>query len=720
MLLEILVKRLRIIPVGSAECTLKKKVIFLAELERLGYRIKNPEGYNDSLLSKYKKLISVLKKMKGGDVDYVPLFQGFPDDVPQQNPYFIKRIIGAICSYLTRDAELPAWLFELEKFGADPITQLQNKKLFKKGRKKQRAKKGDVHTEWVDLELVSESEVTERARTYLGHILYAKSSIKEELKPHIEFLLSLDHMGAGAVDPAKVVFKEIQAYLMRLYWIKKDYDRFRPFVGSPTDLLRLFAALTDSDVSLSEPIRFPKFNRPQRRFVLSVLENCSCLAEDMNIYKGLWLELGRYLHPGEYKNRYSKSYKAFDLLRNGKVVTFNSKLEEHIKNKNLDELLPLVVTRPGVFARKLHQILELAGEEPSRKPSDKVLNAFEGVINKVALKNLLVMDSYFSTIEDSEYRTVINKRGKIVVLHNRKERVSRQVLQQLSMLIQTETIRKISEEKETWNHKSVWIDPKLRNYTVPLQQRAASDGLMTIGRGSKISLERGKVLRLFVYWKQKKRRTDLDLSLIQYDKNMIFQGHVSYTNLSSGGIVHSGDLQSAPYGAAEFIDIDLGYLEKQKNIQYIAPQVYRYCGESFVTMDECYAGWMIRDKVSKEYKSFDIKTVQNKFDLKGSGSYCIPIIIDVKERAINFIDLYVGGLSQHNRVEGAESNISIISQEMVKMHNTRPNMLDLAMFNRKGRKGIVAQTKKSADITIGIKGCDYNVTEIEKILCELI
>ncbi|MEN7551576.1 TerD family protein [Rapidithrix thailandica] len=698
------------------------KIIFMAELANLGYKITNPDLYTDAVLEDFEKTMEVLKKMKGGDKKYVPLFQGFPDLLPNQEEYWHKRLAGYLGNVfgqftgkerLNNGMIIPDWLFDLEEFGADPISQFQDKGLFEKGVLRQLKKAKDTHTEWVEIKFVSQKEAMHQAWQFLLNNVYAKSSIKEALKPEIEFLL--EFFGADGMEASRVVFKETKAYLMQYCWKQNDLKTLAQFIDTPTDLLRLFAAVTESDTSLAQPIKFPKLKRAQRVFVMQMLEKCPDLAENLKAYKGLWLALGRYLHPFEYAKKFPNTYAAFDLLRNGKVVTFNAKVEQSIQASDLDNLLALLVQRPGMFARKIHHVLEI-----SKKEYLKVLAAFDAVVDQVALKNLLVMDAYFQTIEAASYRTIINKKGKIRVMDNTPNRLEKAALEALKQILQKAIAQKISSEKESWEKQKVWIDPALRNFTVPLQQRSASDGLLTLGRGSRMPLEEGKVLRLFVYWKENDRRTDLDLSLIQYDEEMKFKGQVSYTNLEAGGILHSGDLQSAPCGAAEFIDIELDTLrERYKEVRYIATQVYRYSGNKFADMD-CHSGWMIREKVNNKYKSFDIKTVQHKFDLKGSGSYAIPILIDLHKQEIIFIDLYINSLSGYNRVEGAYQDISTISKQMTEMYDTRPNMLALARYHSVGRNAAITEEKSEADITFGLSDCDYNVSDIELILNELL
>lgn len=718
----IALRRLRLLPVGEGPVSVRKKLTFFSELAGMGYALRNPEAYNDSVLADYSATIAELQAMRGGNVDYVPLFQGFPDKVPDQHAYFAKRIIGYIGNLLLpfEDGKqlddgfvVPEWLFDLEAFGANPITQLQDSELFRKGVERQNAREGDTHVEWIYLTLADEATLEAKAWEWLTANLYARASIKEALKADIEALLQ--HFPMGRIDAGRVVFKETRTYLMQLLWTEGRFNTLAAYCDTPTDLLRLFAALTETDISLSDPVKYPKMNRQQRRFVLEQLEQCTSLAEDLNRFRDLWLRIGKGLHPGAHAQRYPRTAAAFDRLRNGVIRGYGSKVERAIADRNIFVLIDLLQQRPGEFARRLHHVLELAGDNTA-----PVLAAFETVVGRVQLKNLLVMARYFTTIDSQPVRAVVNKRGRMRVFDNRQHRVRGEVMAQIVTLLKAAIQHKITSEKPSWQGQKAWIDPALRSYTVPLQQRKASDGLLTIGRGSRLPLTAGKVLRLFVWWHDLPgRETDLDLSVIKYDDDMYYTGHVSYTNLADAGIVHSGDLQSAPHGAAEFVDLDLDFVRQQDNCRYIASQIHRYCGDRFNKI-ECIAGWMLRDKVDSDYKSFDIKTVQQKFVLSSACSYAIPILIDLYEETIIFTDIYVNGVGKYNNVEGSHENTSTITKEVARMRDTRPNLHELAVYNVLGRGAKLVEDRDAADVSFGLEGCDYNAFDVGKILSELL
>ena len=723
--LNILINKMGVIPFdcNTDEINLKSKLIFLTELCELGYTVENVEDFNNSVLNNYKWIIKALKHRRGADVNYVPLFKGFPNSVPDENEYFVKRIMGYIGNFigmfdhldedyaveLDNKIKVPKWLFDVENFGADPITQFQDENLYKKGVESQNKREKDSNLEIEFLKLVDKNKVDDILKDYLKSILYSKSSVKESLKNDIEYLLK--EYGVFDIDFSKIIFKEIKTTLMEYFWKKEDYEKVSKLINTSTDILRLFASLTDSDISLSEKIKFPKLSRKQRRFILFVLDDITDI-DNINIYKGLWIAVGNVLHPGEYKHRFPNAYNIFDIIRNKKVITYNSKLEKFIKEKDIDSILQLLNRKPGVFGRKIHHILEIA--EKCNREKD-VLDKFKLISCSIELKNLLIMNSYFETIENSDIKSIFNKKGKMIVMENKKNRLKNKTVDELLLIIKSTIKQKINSDFDSWEDKKIWIDERIADYNIPLKQRKVQEGMITVGRGSKITFEKeDKILRLFVYWKEKELTTDYDLSLIELNDNMEYNGHVSYTNLKDEGIIHSGDIQSAPHGASEFIDIDLNKVKSK----YLVMVVYRYRGSNFADID-CHAGWMFRKDICNKHKTFDTRTVSNKFNINGVANYTLPIIVDTMENKIIYSDLYVGSCYVYNNVEKSNEIFDIV-KALIKFNKTKPNMFDLAKFHCEARGAILNENKEDVDITIGLKDCDYNVLDVEKILSDLL
>ncbi|HAP61685.1 MAG TPA: hypothetical protein DCR93_20015 [Cytophagales bacterium] len=719
------------------------RIAWLAELAQMGYRVTNPELISQadpSFFQNYRTWMQELASLKGGHVKYVPLFSRFPEGVPDQFTHFKKRLIGYLANFwhVTADGRpqpgwVPDWLFNAQDFGADPITQLQHDELYEQALKAQASRQRDTHIEWTYLTLALAPDWSAALQKWMQSLLYAKAPIKAAW--HADLTTLLDFYGVADLEANRLVHKENKAWVMRYAWQKGQYEQVLHLGSNATDVLRMFAALKGSDVSLSEPIRFPKLTRAQRRCVMQMLDQAPELAEDLMRYRALWRTVARYLHPGEFASKYPHVANTFRALHQGKLQTLNSKIENLLAEADLfairkdptwgplnlnardhrsvaAELVPLLQAHPGVFARRLHEVLRKFEHQ-----TDAILRAFEEVCMHVPFKNLLMLQTYFRTINEAEHRAVVNKHGKLLVMPNQSFAMLSDAQLQTVDAVLSLALSKHLARRNSWAGKKVWIDPMLGTYLVPLQQRKASEGLLTVGRGSKVAVPLGKVLRLFVYWKEQTLTTDLDLSVIQYDAKWNYLGHVSYTHLQDQGIVHSGDITSAPFGAAEFIDITLNQLPKE--VHYLGVQVYRYAGEAFSEVD-CHAGWMVRDKVDSRYASFDIKTVVNKVDLNGDGAYAIPLVVDIKHQQVVMTDLFVSGFPAYNRVENAYKSVAVLCQEVNHFVQTRPNMLELAYLHAGVRGAELVTERDQAEISFGTKDCTYNASDVGKILSELI
>ena len=731
--LEVFVRRLRVIPCLPGRVNEKKKLAFLAELTALGYEPQNVEAYTDSILRRHKTVINTLKKLKGAHVEYVPLFQGFPNEVPPEDEYFVRRLVGYVGNYFGMFSEgtgpeldngmvVPEWLFNVEMFGADPISQFQDEGLYNKGVANQKKREDDSAHVLHPIRLVSLEEALSLGKKWLQDVFYANSSVKDSLRSDVEKLLHFYEYSTtnSFLDVNKIVFKETKAYIMSYFWKKGQPWVAGSFATSPTDFLRMFADLTDGDISLIEKIKYPKFSSTQRRMVLQSLEDFNNLAESLNRYRHLWLAIGRGLHPMAYENKYPNVYDAFNTLRNDKVRTWASRVEKALKpqstkastRRKVSQVLPLLEERPSEFARRLHRLLRLGR-------ANDVLNSFSKVAHKVPLKTLFTLERYFDTVDSSDYRTIINKKGRVKIIENDLSPLDSGVKDCLAEIFEDSIKKRIADNKESWEDKVVWVDPQLHTFVAPFAQRKASEALISAGRGTRIPLTDEPVLRVFVYWKQSNIRTDLDLSLVAYDKDMNFLEHVSYTRLNGSGMVHSGDIQSAPHGAAEFIDVKLDSVPKK--MAFVAPRVYKYSGESFDQCKEAFVGWMSRDKCTKDYKSFDVKTVENAFQLTRSAAYATPFLVDLKKREVVYVDLYNGrGNSYHNRVENSLDSVSNLTRECARFVETKPVLGHIAECHVAARGAILTSDKDSADITIGVKDCDFNAREIESVLNEFL
>lgn len=412
---------------------------------------------------------------------------------------------------------------------------------------------------------------------------------------------------------------------------------------TPTDLLRLATAVSASDLiaadlSLSKPQRYGKLSRGVRRLLLELLDaqEADSVRAEMFQRREQWVRLGEVLHPGEYQGRYNRAYEHFTALRNNMApVSWAGTLEKRIASRDTRVAIELLSQRPGVFARKLHEVVRKA--TGSNKKA--VVDAFAAVADKVATPVLVQL----------RQRMLVELNGVNVQAFSPKAGAGRMWVPKhdatritdglAESVVKTVTDVLAARFAKLPRMGKVYIDPALAGYSVPFGQRTAQKSLLTVGRGTRIDLGDEKIMRAFLWWNEQGidktgntytiDRTDLDLSCAVLDESFNYIDHCAFTQLRTEGLTHSGDITSAPDGACEFIDIDFERLSP--NAAYIALLAYSYTQQNFADMPEAYLGWMARAD-GQSGAIYDARTVRQKVDLSTSGERVLVGYVDVARR----------------------------------------------------------------------------------------
>ncbi|WP_067568576.1 TerD family protein [Nocardia acidivorans] len=205
------------------------------------------------------------------------------------------------------------------------------------------------------------------------------------------------------------------------------------------------------------------------------------------------------------------------------------------------------------------------------------------------------------------------------------------------------------------------VDPDILEVALPLSGKGIGGGFGVLPRGSITRVE-GELLRFFVYWKERARRTDFDLSAVMLDGTFKACGWLSYTNLTAMGGVHSGDITEAPNGASEFIDIRLDGVPAQM----VLPQVNVYSGEGFEEVLESFFGYMARDAYQRG-QPFEPRTVRAKSELRGAGRIALPLVFfrGADGWRVKWLHLYLSGAPDFNRVESNHVTASMLARAVV-------------------------------------------------------
>ena len=468
-------------------------------------------------------------------------------------------------------------------------------------------------------------------------------------------LTALRYFGPEAAP--HVVVKENLAVLTVTF---PDLD-FSASYRTVTDVLRLAVAMAGGDVSLAEPCRFPSFSRAQRRRLLGLLDAVGQVqdsrdsAEEMARRCERWKRLARHLRPGDYARRFPRAAALLHQVASGDAEAgFTSRLEEALARRDVEGALRLLTTRPGVFARRLNHLLRLCVDEAAR---ERVVAEFARVAPKVSLPVLVRLWEYFSSPgpDALPWRVVAIKaatgtKTTLIPSTRRPGPADAAVVRAVEeALRQRKRLGRIAVDQGMYE-----------GYTAPVGLRSASPGMRTAGRGTRLPLPEGETIRFFLHWRDlpeappkalgpagpaaaedRDTRVDLDLSAFFVSEDFTRTEQIAYYNLRSTAAVHSGDLTSAPDGAAEFIDITLAEALRQE-WRYVVMTVHSFSHHPLSEVPECWAGAMARGADPQSGEVFEASTVMQRLDLVSPTFNATPFVIDLAERRLIWWDLPVG------------------------------------------------------------------------------
>ena len=656
--------------------------MLLKNIESLGYTLSVDliETVNtfsaERLKSFYKQFIHDLKEIRGANVKFEPMYPDFPEQVKEADE---KELYNNAYWHYVGDWFGKRIMPDYEK---TPRQELQDE---------------------VSLQVI-EPGTKEDFNTIFTNLVNSKTSISETDKEDVKWFVKNYNQHVLTLLPEEIPLKENIGLLTGLFIENRLEARgfYERNIKTATDVLRVAVALSNGDISLAENTVFISFSRKTRKILLALLENCGNITEDMLRYKNRWKRLGEKLHPFEYKKRFPNCYQAFDIIRNDKqFLTFNAKVEKAIDSRDITLAIELLKTRPGEFTRRIDKLLR------ESRDHQKITENFNEIADKVSTPVLLQLINHFKNRNaDKEFRTFFPKGNiaRVKVIDNTLPDIPRKACDRVMDICEQSLIRRF---RKSGKLGKVYLDEKLKNYTVPFSLRSASNALRTIPRGSSIELPPGDTVRLFIYWQNGNQRTDLDLSALALDDKSLHVTTISYYNLKSLGGYHSGDITSAPEGASEFIDIEIPeFLEN--DIRYVMMCINSYTWQPYCDLPVCFAGFMMR-QYPESGEIYEPKTVENKFDLTADSKVAIPLILDLRERQVIWTDLSLkNNLQANNNVHNNMSSLTIVNKVMTTL--SKPVLYDLFDLHIKARGEKTLDIKK-ADV---IFATDKGITPLDK------
>lgn len=519
----------------------------------------------------------------------------------------------------------------------------------------------------------------------------------------------------------------------------------RKHLKTATDILRVIAAYSGADPSLQEetifhavertdapsrfwgkvaellgtsppgprtrtiqvPIRVNRFKvgklrRPLRRAILEFLEglDADLLAEDMLRHASYWVWVGEFLHPHEYHDRFPKAARAFAIIRKkgpaGEPAptfqSFYSKFEEAARGKDARAMAFLLKQRPGELARRLDHTVRTAGDDT--RTGEEVLNAFTEQITKYSTPLLLTLRSYLpQRLQPSPVR-IFWPKGQVstgVSSPDNRRPLRSDFVRPAVATIEKELLRRFAAKD---SFEDCILDDSLRGVMVPFNERTASRSAIALPRGSRLATPSEINVRLFLHWCQPEKggyHTDLDLSVGLYDAKWAHIGVCSYYQLTCNGrngviAKSAGDLRDAPHpnGATEFVDLNIANA-RDSGVRYAVMVVNAYAGMPFSLLEHCFAGLMYRDDLYGSH--FDPRKVELKFSLQGEHGVYVPLVVDLEEKMLHWLDVYSRGTFQFNNVHTSNRDIQKICPVMISYFGTgvRMSMYELGLLHAASR-----------------------------------
>jgi hypothetical protein len=676
---EIFIKKERklLVTTSGSENNFETVLQFNSELMRLGF-ILTQEAMDtiktlsvDTIIELYNEVVPIFRDLKGDGNHWIPMYPNFPKQVMDAS--YCELYWNAMLHYFSFGEWLPSYDKE------ERLPSFENVKFIKIG-------------------IGSKKEFN----NIFTKILSSNVSISQEDKDIVSWFVD----NYEFLNVPSIPFKENLCLFVSENIKKGRLDYVEDSLKTSTDILRVITHISGGDISLSKNTKFKSLNRKLRKLFVNKLEFVIS-EDDIKRHQNKWNKLFHNLHVGEYKKTCPNVFKIAEKIRNNvSLVGYYSQVEKAIKTNDPQEIYEVLNKRPGEFARKLDYVLRT-----SRKDCALLfVDLFEKVADKVDTRVLLQLLGHFKGRNVQTNRVVFPK-GNV-----QKAQLIDNVpyLDEDIRIKAYDTIRRTlskvySSKGELGN---VYIDESLKNCPIPMNMRSASEGLHTVGRGTRFQISDKNTLRLFIWWKY---RCDIDLSAVFFDENLSKISHISYTKLKEPevGACHSGDITNGSDGAAEFIDINIDTALK-RGVRYVVMNVLSFSDIPFENLDECFAGWMTRENPNTN-EIFDPKTVEQKVDLCSKTKYTIPVIFDLKTKEAIWLDLsadpnyHQGGIN----VESNSATIYDIIKSSISLEN-KPTLYELFDIHSKSRGAELVDKKEDADLVFSMDDgiTPFNILDI--------
>lgn len=634
-----------------------------------------------SFIKKFNdEVISHLREITGGKVNYTPLYKNFPKEVMSLSDY--ELFINAVTHYISNGT----W---------DPSTHEYEKP--------------------IAFETIKYNMITYGDQDRFNRIFTDLVSINTSLTPTDMGIISW-----FVTSGDKLVFPKVIPFKENLCTLAAEGIEGLP-VKTTTDVLRIAVHMSGGDISLPKvpdamvvtnrwsrtkstnprrkEFKFKKFTRKERKYILGLLEETNGDVSEMTLRAQRWIRLGEILHPGEYKNKFPKSFKMFNKIRNEKVTSWYGFLNKGFK-KSLESGLEILSQRPGEFSRRIDWLVRTYPDN-----LDTIMSYFNTAVKKTSNKVL------FEVYTHLEKRTEVNPNRTIMVKGKRTPQPLPTLDPLPKDLVETihsrlfETLKEKFSELEPLNN--CWIDEELKKIPLPTNMRSMNPSAKPVIRGQRVPLDnpKAKVIRPFVHWVDKRGQEDLDLSVTFVGNKS--RNVLSYSNLRSGNSIHSGDVRNRRGNCAEYVDIDIQDAIN-RGFKYAVIDVRNFNGGSLDSVETVFG---IMEREFPESNNIWLpETISNCQSLTSESSNTLISIIDLETMEYIMLDIDSDGSVT---ARGDVSN----TMKMVEKYSELPKLsvYDLILLHVEGR-GKQVTLDQNVDTLFKLDDFIHSYEEVGKLM----
>lgn len=532
--------------------------------------------------------------------------------------------------------------------------------------------------------------------------------------------------------PEEIPFKET------LCLVASELEEYP--LTTATDVLRLAVYMSGGDVALppvpktidygwrvrtatsadKAPYNFKRFKRAERRLILSKLENILATKKAENVYADMkkyankWIRLGEVIHPGEYTKVFPETARAFYMIRDMKkyIETYNSRVNA-ARKIDYKEWIKVLAERPGEFARSIDAVLR-----KNLDNSAEIIAAFTNSLSGVSMKVLYELIKYYHV------RNRIPEKRVVIIKSNNRGPQRIKDLEALPEEVRTTILNAVVDElgkrflaKGPMENRYVF-EKGIENITLPVNMRSMNIMPGQLPRGSKIPISNNTgLLRLYCRWEDPNGQCDLDLSCSLYKADYTLDSIVSWnrdskrrtsTNRYGANVLFSGDVRHRVGDCAEYVDIDVESLKKDK-VRYIVANVHDFDGQGFEKKNS-WGGVMELEEFGKIDNTWVPSSINCGFKLKSKCTNILMTIVDLKKMVMYVVDEDTAGIPVASSATGAYAEVINRYVRSATFFNT----LSLMEFNVKSRNGQYT-TMESAEFAEAKEGIERSLTYLKKL-----